>query len=519
MKTTERAEKKRIKKRLIAALLAAVMCAAGLSVLTGCGDTSGEVSAKVIDFGAASKRGVRAYFKKAEHCRVDFVKDAQEGRVLRLRTKGVKSAGSVTPVIYFKYRDFCRHIGETPLNFAETACVLLKVKAVKLHDRLFSVLGTVSAEEDGSAGTAVETRVHGGNDWHYICFDFADVRYAEQASVLRLCFEQLAGGNDDCLLISELRVCGREEADELITADTFPTETDQAEASTLRLLQFNIQTENGNPAPFIVRSEMFRQLVDDLRPDVAGMQEVTVNWRNWLDNYVFNDSYAGVGEARTPGGEANPIYYRKDKYELADSGTIWLSDTPDLPGSAVENANYPRICTWALLKDRGTGKQFVYLNTHLDHNGDNDSSTANAVRKAQIGALIKFAQRFGDLPLFLSGDLNTRRTTSKGDTYAVIKLLSGDSEFVDSDGSKYSLALADARLTAPVTVDSEHLATMTKYYDKSSDKYEPTREPIDYVFYAPRAITPLSYETFLISREGCEISDHLPVFTVFRISG
>ncbi|MBR7061551.1 MAG: hypothetical protein IKI42_00775, partial [Clostridia bacterium] len=79
--------------------------------------------------------------------------------------------------------------------------------------------------------------------------------------------------------------------------------------------------------------------------------------------------------------------------------------------------------------------------------------------------------------------------------------------------------LADARLTAPVTVDSEHLATMTKYYDKSSDKYEPTREPIDYVFYAPRVITPLSYETFLISREGCEISDHLPVFTVFRISG
>ena len=501
--------------KLLAALLGVLLC---VPVLTACGDTSGEVSARVIDFGAASKRGVRSYFKNAEHCKLDFVNDAQEGRVLRLRTKGIKSANSASPAIYFKYRDFCKHIGETPLNFAETPCVLLKVKAGSLHDRIFSVLGTVSTEETGSAGTSITARVHGGSDWHYICFDFSEVRYAEQDSVLRLCFEQTSGSNNESILISELRVCSREEADKLLTPDLFPVETQTADNYTLRVLQFNIQTENGNAAPFIARSEMFRKLVDELRPDVAGMQEVTVTWRKWLDDYVFNDSYASVGDVRSPGSEATPIYYRADKFELVDSGTFWLSDTPDEPGSKLADANLPRIATWAVLRDKATGKEFAYINTHLDHNGDNSTAAANAVRKAQLGVIVRFAQRFGDMPLFLGGDLNTRRTNNSGDIHAVYKLLIGADPVVDADGNTYTLNLSDTRLNAPVTVDSEHTATMTKFYDKSSDKYEPTREPIDYVFYDARSTEPLTYETFLISREGFEISDHLPVFTTFKIN-
>ena len=501
--------------KLIAALAAVLMCGA---VLTACGDRSGEVSAKVIDFGAASQRGVWSYFKKAEHCKVDFVNDAQEGRVLRLRTRGVKKPTSDSPAIYFKYADFCKHIGETPLDLAETTCVVLKVKANGLHDRLFSVLGTVSTEEDGSAGTSITARVHGGDDWHYICFDFNDVRYAEQATVLRLCFEQMAGGNNESILISELRVCSREEADKLLTADTFPVETQTDGDQTLRVLQFNIQTENGNGAPFIARSEMYRQLIYDLRPDIVGMQEVTVTWRQWLDNYVFNDSYASVGESRAPGDEATPIYYRADKFDMLESGTFWLSDTPDEPATKVTDANLPRICTWARFRDKATGREFVHINTHLDHNGANDSTAANAVRKAQASVIVRYAQRFGDLPVFLTGDMNTRRTTSKGGIAAVYKLFTGSEQVVDDDGNTYTFALADTRFDAPVTVDENHTATMTKFYDKSSDKYEPTREPIDYVFYEPRAFTPLSYETFLISREGYEISDHLPVYTVFKFN-
>ena len=287
---------------------------------------------------------------------------------------------------------------------------------------------------------------------------------------------------------------------------------------TLRVLQFNIQTENGNPTSFSIRSKMYRKLIDQLRPDVVGMEEVTTNWRKWLDKNVFDDSYEGVGEARSAGGEANPIYYRKDKFELIDSGTFWLSDTPDKVGSMFEGANYPRICTWVLLKDKATGKQFAHMNTHLDHNGKNDSTTGNTIRKDQMRVIIRFAQRFDGIPLFLTGDLNNRRTTGEGKIYALYKMITGQSSVKDEDGNEYKMTLSDSRLDAPVTVDENHTATMTKYYDENNSAYEPTREPIDYIFYDPDTTKALTYETFLYSENGNYISDHLPVFATFQIN-
>lgn len=289
----------------------------------------------------------------------------------------------------------------------------------------------------------------------------------------------------------------------------------------LKIMQFNIQTENGNSTPFEKRSKMYRDLIDELKPDVVGMQEVTVNWRRWLDSKVFDDSYAGIGEARSKvaseGLEATPIYYRKDKFELIESGTFWLSDTPDIAGSKFENANYPRICTWVRLKDKATGTEFVHFNTHLDHNGNNDSSTGNTIRKKQLGVIIKFAQKYKDLPMFLTGDLNNRRTTGEGKTYALIKMIQGNSAYKDADGTEYKIELSDARLNAPETVDENHTATMTKNYDKSNSAYDPSKEPIDYVFYNAANTEPLTYQTFLISENNNWISDHLPVYTTFRI--
>ena len=113
--------------------------------------------------------------------------------------------------------------------------------------------------------------------------------------------------------------------------------------------------------------------------------------------------------------------------------------------------------------------------------------------------------------------MNCRRTTSKGNIYAVYQLLTGQASATDEEGNEYTLNLSDSRIDAPETVPEDRIATMTKYYNESSASYEPTREPIDYVFYDPQRVEALTYETFLISEDGCEISDHLPVFTTFRI--
>ncbi|MBO4327188.1 MAG: endonuclease/exonuclease/phosphatase family protein, partial [Clostridia bacterium] len=324
----------------------------------------------------------------------------------------------------------------------------------------------------------------------------------------RIRFENMSENSGERVLISEIRFCTEKEASELAEPDAYPSDVQDIDGSSLRILQFNVQTESGNMAPFSEKALLFRRLVDETVPDVAGMQEVTPEWRRWLDDYVFNDSYGSVGEPRSDGDEANPVYYRKDRFELVESGTFWLSGTPDRAGSYTEGANCPRICTWVLLKDIRNGTEFAYLTTHLDHNGKNDQDTATQIRRKQIGEIIKFAGRFEGIPVFLSGDLNFRSDSPGGS--ALYSLLTGKTSFTDTDGKEYAIELSDSRISAGITVDAGHSSTMVGGYGSGQ-----SGGPIDYVFCSP-SVEAVSYETFLITEKGIWISDHLPVFAVFR---
>ena len=485
----------------------------------------------LIDFNTAIDKNIVSFFTKTSSCEVTAAEDEEEGKVIRVSTKDVVSPNTRTPSVIFLYKNYSESIGEKSVSFVEKPFVIMKIKAENLHDRMFKLTGAKSESSSMTSLNESSVRISGGDGWQYICLDFSNARNADVFGVFRITFENLAGGNGESILLSEIRICTEEEAEGYMTKDVYTVQEQTADDYKLKVMQFNVQTENGNGAPFITRAEMYRDLIDELQPDVVGMQEVTVSWRQWLDSYVFNGSYAGVGEARSTdaskGIEANPIYYRKDKFDLIDYGTFWLSDTPDVEGSVIATevdgvtytSNYPRICTWVVLKDKTTGVQFVHLNTHLDHNGSNGSSGGNAIRKKQMGVIIKFAQRFDkSTPMFLTGDFNNRRTTSEGKTYALIKMIQGDSQFTDTDGKKYSIALSDARLNAPLTVDEDHTATMTKYYDESNSAYNPSYEPIDYIFYNGASMNALTYNTYLITEYGSWISDHLPLFATFRVN-
>src|SRR6185436_3860435 len=67
--------------------------------------------------------------------------------------------------------------------------------------------------------------------------------------------------------------------------------------------------------------------------DIVGTQE---GLRNQLDDLQNNLSeYKWYGIARDDGntiGEHSAIFYKKDKFNVLDSGNFWLSQTPDKPG-------------------------------------------------------------------------------------------------------------------------------------------------------------------------------------------
>ena len=102
--------------------------------------------------------------------------------------------------------------------------------------------------------------------------------------------------------------------------------------------------------------------------DVGGLQEVLAGQLEDLRARLPEFAFVSRGRERDPAkGEACPVIYRRARFEEIASGTFWLSDTLDEPGSRHWGNTLPRICTWAELRDRGDGSVLRLYNLHLDN--------------------------------------------------------------------------------------------------------------------------------------------------------
>lgn len=179
------------------------------------------------------------------------------------------------------------------------------------------------------------------------------------------------------------------------------------------VMSFNVFVSQFNTA----RKDRVVATIRENAPSIFGVQEANDNWMTALRADLGNE-YASVGVGRETNlkGEYSAIFYRKDLFTLVDSGTKWLSYTPDEAGSKYQIpgtsyvANCPRIMTYAILERQTDGVQFLYVNTHLDHNGSNNETVASQIRRGQIEILLeeigKVKQVYGELPTIVTGDFN-----------------------------------------------------------------------------------------------------------------
>jgi endonuclease/exonuclease/phosphatase family metal-dependent hydrolase len=113
--------------------------------------------------------------------------------------------------------------------------------------------------------------------------------------------------------------------------------------------------------------------------------------------------YAVIGAGREDGidqGEYAAILVKADRFRVQESGTFWLSDTPEICNSCTWGNTVTRICTWAKLYDRETKKTFHFFNTHLDH------ASPEARQKGTELILSRIAEHKGTGPVVLTGDFN-----------------------------------------------------------------------------------------------------------------
>ncbi len=419
------------------------------------------------------------------------------------------------PYVHLLYGKLLEDLGYQSTSTRSYSHMVLRVRSTGRSSNLFSLFGYSSNNPKGDGLTGqMDAYLGNSEDWQYLYFDLSS--FKKNLITFRFDMSGMAAADGETLEISDITFYETaEQAQALLVPDYYPVIEQSADDYVAKIMSFNVQTENGTQVRADIRMTMLRNLLDEYKPDSIGMQEVTTKWRDMMDSYCFNQSYAGVGEPRTAGGEACPIYYRSDKFELVDSGTFWLSDTPDVAGSQFEESLYVRICTWAHLRDKVTGKEYVHVNTHLDNLG---SSEGRSLRTKQIVVILQFLQRFGDMPMVMTGDLNQAAVNSEGNQYAVYKTLTGAKAFELADGTKAYSPFSNARYDAADNMPEGTCATMTAYYDENGSKYNPAKEPIDYVLYTGASLTALSYKIRLYDVGGLYLSDHLPVICEIKFA-
>ena len=154
---------------------------------------------------------------------------------------------------------------------------------------------------------------------------------------------------------------------------------------------------------FRKRAKAILAMFDEEQPDIVGGQEYTVRMKYRLSPLL--EKYGFTGEPRSIRfSEYTPVLWRKDRFDRIESDTLWLSDTPEVPGSRHFGSQFPRIVTYAVLKDKNTGHLLTVFNTHLDLNFP-------SVRLKQIHTLLSLIREKGQGHIILTGDFNE---TSRG---------------------------------------------------------------------------------------------------------
>ena len=263
----------------------------------------------------------------------------------------------------------------------------------------------------------------------------------------------------------------------LLSSMTFEAAAKKSSQDEVKVISYNIRVINSKDGEneWKYRAAASPAMIKDYAPDIFGLQEAMPGHLEYLNKAL--PKYASVGVGREDGvskGEHMSIYYNTKTIRLEKWGTYWLSETPDIPSKGWDAA-CKRTATWALLTVKSTGKQFYYVNTHLDHRG------AVAQQKGLDLIVSRIAEMNPEgLPMILTGDFNVET----------------DSPVL----AELNTRMLDARKTAEKT---DFRATFNGWGSRAI--------VIDFIYYSGFSSCP-EYETIVRQYEEVPyISDHYPI--------
>jgi endonuclease/exonuclease/phosphatase family metal-dependent hydrolase len=232
------------------------------------------------------------------------------------------------------------------------------------------------------------------------------------------------------------------------------------------------------------RKDVVGQIIRDENIDIVGTQEVNPAQLKDLERQLFDYRYIGVGCIDGVNeGNFCAIFYKTNRFNVIYSGTFWLSETPEIPGSKGWDSISVRIATWAILEEVLNQQKIFVLNTHLDSSG-------TIARKESVKLLMnKISTLYNNLPIIITGDFN---------------MTPDDPDIKQMYNTDYSYQLIHARDIAELKDN-----TIGTFHDFGRIPLE-KRSFIDYIFVS-KEIKVLKHVVLPDKLGDIFISDHAPV--------
>ena len=259
-------------------------------------------------------------------------------------------------------------------------------------------------------------------------------------------------------------------------------------ASSISIMSYNVRgMKDGNKRDP-------NQVIESIQardPDIFAAQEATSvgdNSAQWISRFKTAlegeyDVVKGIGVGNYTSYQ--PIYYKKDKFELVSSISKYLTHTPDKKSKLEGQSEYYRVVNIAVLRDKATGMEFVVSNNHFDING-------YIVRTEEAKILASFLKDYPLLPLVACGDFNTEANTSP-----ITTLVNG------------------SRLILGESIACEKIMGGST----ASDFQTREEKTIDLLFVSDCNITVEKYEIWDNKTSRGYPSDHLPVWVEMTVYG
>ena len=165
-------------------------------------------------------------------------------------------------------------------------------------------------------------------------------------------------------------------------------------------MTFNLRFENDRDGEngWQYRRSLVLEVIRKYRPAILGTQEGMRSQLDYLEENLKEYHMHAPSRVWDDASQYPTLFFEKERFEVLGGEEFWLSKTPEVHRSKSWDSAFPRMMSYADLKDRKTGRHFFASVTHLDHIGEEAR-----LRQAEI---ISSWVYHNSAPVILMGDFN-----------------------------------------------------------------------------------------------------------------